>query len=139
MTDSATATKKFSDEGTPYKGDETPFGHVHHMSDTLFLGVTYSDMYDKFTPRPKLRVDGYAACLRKHFSGKVLDQNDFGVVVNNSQTNRRRKIPDAMPISSVNEYVRRESTGEWFRVASHGTKGPTLRQVYVAPALPGRY
>ena len=129
MTDSV--AKNFSDDGDPYKKDRTPFGHVHHMSESLTT-VSYTEVFSNFTPKPKLRVNGYAACLRKYFCGKVLEKNKFEVYVTNSTTNRRRKIPDAMPIHSVNEYIRRETTGEWFRVALHGPKAASLRQVYVA-------
>ena len=130
MTDSVTS--KFSDDGDVYKEDETPFGHVHHMAESL-THVSYEEVYDQFLPRPKLRINGYAACLRKKFCGQVLEKNKFEVYVNNSKTNRRRKIPDAMPIHAVNEYVRKESTGEWFRVAFQGPVGPSLRQGYVTP------
>ena len=131
MADSPTKNK-FSDDGVPYKKGTTPFGHVHHMADTL-TSLTYTEVFDQFTPRPTLRVDGYAACLRKRFCGKVLEKDKFGVYVTNQTTNRRRKIPDAMPIHSTNEYVQKTSTGEWFRVAYHGPDRLSLRQVFVTP------
>ena len=43
----ADSPAKFSDEGKPYQGTETPFGHVHHMADSLTT-LKYAELYNNF-------------------------------------------------------------------------------------------
>ena len=127
----ADSPAKFSDEGKPYEGTETPFGHVHHMADSVTT-VKYAEVYNNFKQKPKLRIDGYAACRKNKFCGKIVELNDTCAWVINASTNRRRKINNPVAIHAVNEYVQEAATNHWFRIAFHGTASASLRQVYVA-------
>ena len=129
---------EFSDEGVPYKEGTTPFGVVHHMGETI-TSVPYPEVLRSYGPNPALRVGGFAACVKNKFSGKVLELAKGKTCwVNNSATNRRRKINRPIPIHSVNEYIQNLTTKEWYRLAFHGPVSASLRQVYVRSAAPPR-